>query len=250
MKPLDITNPETWPTEVTQLVRDAIEPLHGDEKALHDIYQKINNHDLTDNIVRMLTNETRESLSRSLSFIAYHACRPLYINSYRRKGLLVRSDERLRYLAKECAGDIAGWNDACDAVLLDYKDPDLGGWYENTVGLSFVPFKNYANKGSYFLSDFFKKLGDMGSLCREEVLKNTKPTVLVCELPLNWVLGSQTEDDCLEDYVVELLHAIIDQVCGKERGLSNPPSIHLCIDLPPEKIIEIRVMDDSSNNSR
>lgn len=250
MKSLDITNPETWPPAVTQLVRDAIEPLLGDKEALGDICHKIDSHDRTDNIVRVLISETRKILSHIPSFIAYHTCRPLDINCYRKKGLLVRTDDRLRDIANKWVGDIPGWESACEKVLSIYRDPIRGGFFKGQAGLSFIPFRHYGEKGCYFLNDVFAQLGDKGASRQKEIFEKTKPTVLVCELPLDWVLGPQTDGDLLGNYVVELLLATIASMCGREYCPSDPRAIGLCIDLPPEKIIEIRVMSVDPDNSR
>lgn len=241
MKPLDIINAESWPEDVVQLMTDMLNPLSQDEAAVNAISAAIDSFDNSNERIRLVVSKTRSTLIQIPNFVAYHTCRPLRIESYMQRGLRVRTDERLFDLAQEYAGGISGWEDAFDAVLSQYNAPGCCEWYNNTVGLSFIPFESYATRGSYFLCDLFAQLGEAGAKRRKEILDKTKPTVLVCTLSLNWILGTETDGDLLDDYVAELLLSVIAHAYGQKRGSENSRAIHLCVDLPPENIIDIRL---------
>ena len=250
MKSLDIVNPETWPEDVVRLVDGVVSPFIGNENAVNRISWNIETYDNSDRAARLLRKKTREIVSQTPSFITYHCCRPLDIDCYRKQGLLVRTEERLLDLASKWVGDIDDWESACEKVFSVYRDPHRSGFFKGQAGLSFIPFRHYGEKGCYFLNDVFAQLGAKGARRRKEIFEKTKPIVLVCELPLDWVLGPQTEGDLLGNYVGELLLAIIASMCGREYSPENPRAIHLCRDLPPEKIIGIRVMSNNPDNSR
>jgi hypothetical protein len=239
---LDINDPNTWPMEIIRRVTNLVAPLGEDEDAVNAISHSINTFDMSDKRINVVVERTRNALSNVPSFIAYHSCRPLDEESYRQHGLLTTTKERLRSFVKEYAGDIPGWESACRKAfnlhgIQDYVDD----WYEGRIGLSFLPFKSYAKHGSLFLNNVLAQLGDSGKKRRKEIIEKTRPTVLVCELPRDWVLGAQTGDDLLRDYVAELLLSVIAHMRGRKRNQCNR-AIHLCVDLPPDKIIAIREM--------
>ena len=143
-------------------------------------------------------------------------------------------------MVKKYVGNMIGWEDACEKAFNPDDIQDyLNDWYDGQAGLSFTPFKHYGEKGGHFLGNVFEQLGDAGRKRQREICKRTKPTLLVCELPLDWVLGSETEGDLLGAYVRELLRAEMEHVRGREP-YQTISAIHLYKDLPPERIVDIR----------
>lgn len=71
------------------------------------------------------------------------------------------------------------------------------------------------------------------------------PLILVCRLPVNWILGDKTEGELLADYARELLRAYMSW-CLSGKIYTSLRAIHVLSDIPPDFIIDLRTPDDSS----
>jgi len=231
---LDIAEEKTWPNKwlANAVPRDIEEPV--------ELYQELDHPGTAHALACELRDGAMQRIDEGYTgCTAYHCCRPLRPESYREHGLWVTSEDRLRELAEECFGTLDGWETAFDRALSKPGAPHyVDGWYGGTVGLSFTPFNHYC-KGSLFGGRMADALGEAGKRRWQEIQALTRPTVLVCRLPMDWITGEETDGGLLEDYARELLRAFMSrQVFGDPY--ESQRAIHVLADLPPENIIEIR----------
>ena len=237
---LDIANCATWPNEwLSQLFpADIGEPV--------ELYWELD-HPGTDNpLACQLRDGTVARIREGYTgCIAYHCCRPLRPESYLEQGLFVTSEERLRNHAEDYFGMIEGWAEAFERSMTARGAPHyVKDWYGGTVGLSFTPFNFYC-QGSLFGGRMTEALGEEGKRRWAEVQAITRPTILVCQLPMDWIAGDRTEGDLLADYARELLRAFMSQSVFGEPYTSQR-AIHVLADIPPELILEIRTAESAA----
>jgi hypothetical protein len=235
---LDIANPASWPEEVLGLVNEEVTPENSD-----GILQELDCPGSNDPLATYLRKETADILRQGSGFLAYHSCRPLNASCYREKGLLVTKTNRLRELTEKVYGEVPGWEVAFEGALnIKGIQHYVDDWYGGTVGLGFTSMPYYC-KGSFFLREVADQLREDGKTQWQDYKSKSQPTILVCNLPLSWLSGEETDGELLADYASELLRACIIHRNGGEYESSR--AIHVCRDIPPEHIIEIRELKDS-----
>jgi hypothetical protein len=168
---------------------------------------------------------------------AYHACRPIDIDSYLRAGISPADTSKLETLAKslfDSDSDVEAAIKDMGTEYLNHGSEKIGLFISRTGSIE-SGYRHYLKYGSEFLQCVARRLGDWAV---EQLSSQGSPTLFKCAIPLEW-LDNHTTFPMLSSYAKQPIIQLLKHLRGS-KSIDNTirGAFLLTKEIPPELILE------------
>lgn len=138
---------------------------------------------------------------------AYHACRPIDVNSYLSRGIVPTNTEKLIEEAKKVFNDVEGVNKVVKKMDDSYFNHgrDKIGFFMSRTGSLESGYSHYLRYGSELVQRIASSLGNWAI---QKLLNRGTPILFRCALPLSW-LDEFTTFPMMESYALKPLEQLL-----------------------------------------
>lgn len=197
-------------------IRDVMAKDNEDEK--NSIFSEFENrieHVKSPDIISLRHRLTDHCKSLFTHAVAYHACRPIDIDSYMHVGISPADPCKLEHLAKSIFDNDSDVEAAIKDMGTEYLNHGCGkiGLFMSRSGSLESGYRHYLKYGSEFLKSVASRLGDWAV---EQLSSRGNPTLFKCAIPLLW-LDKYTTFPVLSSYAIKSVTQLLIRLRGSDR---------------------------------